>query len=89
MGHRLAPAPPHRVTSRQLAEAAQDAAAADGTAYTRSWPFRNPQCSVHVAFESKGLKPGFHFSGPRVGTSWVNWIQIVPPRRRRGGDRWG
>jgi hypothetical protein len=57
--------------------------------------------AVQVAFESKGLKPGYHFIGSRVETRrfqalWVNWIQLVQPHlelkdlrrrilRRRGG----
>jgi hypothetical protein len=40
--------------------------------------------AVHVAFESKGLKPGFRLTGARVETTWVPgafqlWVRRSQP----------
>jgi hypothetical protein len=44
--------------------------------------------AVQVAFESKGLKPGFHFIyaqclKPGAVKLWVKWIQRVQPHLER------
>jgi hypothetical protein len=43
--------------------------------------FSTRDVAVKSAFESKGLKPGYHFIGSRVETGrfralWGNWIQL-------------